>query len=102
VAWLQREHQIREFVDGNGNAAVGLKLHNKPSSGDLNRQFPIGNCTELDHFVMLCFVEMSLVFMALYTGFFFLHFRDSADTVSRFFTSRWIAQFTCWFCFLMQ
>ncbi|KAK7379474.1 hypothetical protein VNO80_04935 [Phaseolus coccineus] len=37
----QREHQIREFVDGNGNAAVGLKLHNKPSSGDLNRQFPL-------------------------------------------------------------
>ncbi|WVZ07946.1 hypothetical protein V8G54_021292 [Vigna mungo] len=40
----QREHQIREFVDGNGNVAVGLKLHNKP--------------------------EMSLVFIALHPVFF--------------------------------
>ena len=70
VAWLQREHQILEFVDGNGNAGVGLKLHNKPSSGDLNRQFPLGNCTKLDRLVMLCLVEMSLVFVALYTVFF--------------------------------
>ncbi|XP_020212341.1 uncharacterized protein LOC109796901 [Cajanus cajan] len=37
----QKEHQIREFVDGNGNVAVGLKLHNKPSGVDLNRQFPL-------------------------------------------------------------
>ncbi|QCD98653.1 uncharacterized protein LOC114183209 [Vigna unguiculata] len=37
----QREHQFREFVDGNGNVAVGLKLHNKPTSGDLNQQFPL-------------------------------------------------------------
>ncbi|XP_028197855.1 uncharacterized protein LOC114382550 isoform X2 [Glycine soja] len=38
---FQKEHQIREFVDGSGNVAVGLKLHNKPSSDDLNRQFPL-------------------------------------------------------------
>ena len=80
MAWLQREHQFREFVDGNGNVAVGLKLHNKPTSGDLNQQFPLGNCAKLDHLAMLCVVEMYLVFMALHPVF-FLHFRDSADTV---------------------
>ncbi|RZB50207.1 uncharacterized protein LOC114394651 isoform X1 [Glycine soja] len=37
----KKEHQIREFVDGNGNVAVGLKLHNKPSNDGLNRQFPL-------------------------------------------------------------
>jgi len=80
VVWLQKEHQIREFVDGSGNVAVGLKLHNKPSSDDLNRQFPLGNCTKLDHLIMLYVVEMPLVFMALYTVFCLL-FRDSADSV---------------------
>ncbi|KAK7306019.1 hypothetical protein VNO77_43933 [Canavalia gladiata] len=38
---FEKEHQIREFVDGNGNVAVGLKLHNIPSADDLNRQFPL-------------------------------------------------------------
>ncbi|CAJ1855745.1 unnamed protein product [Sphenostylis stenocarpa] len=37
----QKEHQIREFVDGNGNVAVGVKLHKKPISEDLNRHYPL-------------------------------------------------------------
>lgn len=28
-------------MEGNGNVAVGLKLHNKPCSDNLNRQFPL-------------------------------------------------------------
>lgn len=44
--WLLNEHQIQEFLDGNGNASGDfscLKLP-EPSIDDLSRQFPLGNC----------------------------------------------------------
>jgi len=40
---LQKEHQIHEFQEGNGNVPVCLKLNKQSSVDDLNSKLPLGN-----------------------------------------------------------